>query len=165
MTPPAVLEPLRTSPQQSLEIRKQNAELLATAGVLPWKNRRPARDLTVSDKVTSAGLLLISSTFRRPGWVTSPSALGTFPSSVGCPCQLNASRHDTARKAAVGHREAPLWCRRALRRRRTCPWRKGRWDRGGPSAGRPDWRPPRNLLEVSGENWWRRGARYQCSCV
>ena len=36
--------------------------------------------------------------------------------------------------AAMDHREEPRWHRRALRSRRTRPWRKGAWDRGGPKA-------------------------------
>lgn len=36
--------------------------------------------------------------------------------------------------AATHHRDAPRWRRRALRSCRTCPWRKGAWDRGGPRA-------------------------------
>lgn len=36
--------------------------------------------------------------------------------------------------AAMDHREEPRWRRRALRSRRTRPWRKGAWDRGGPRA-------------------------------
>ena len=36
--------------------------------------------------------------------------------------------------AATDHREAPRWRRKALQSRRTCPWRKGAWDLGGPSA-------------------------------